>query len=132
MPVSRRDFLIGAGTTGALAAVGGMSNALPATAAPRPLPSPKNSGIEHIVVVCMENRSFDHFLGWVPGANGRQEGLSYKDESGVPHSTHHLQDWQGCGFADPKHSHEGGVIELNGGRMNGFRRGGNDDYALGY
>ena len=32
------------------------------------LPSPANSGIEHIVVVTMENRSFDHFLGWLPNA----------------------------------------------------------------
>jgi len=24
----------------------------------------------------MENRSFDHFLGWVPGADGKQAGLS--------------------------------------------------------
>ena len=32
------------------------------------LPDPDASGIEHIVVVCMENRSFDHFLGWVPNA----------------------------------------------------------------
>src|SRR5213083_2847682 len=30
------------------------------------LPNPENSGIEHIVVVTMENRSFDHFLGWLP------------------------------------------------------------------
>jgi len=36
------------------------------------LPSPENSGIEHIVVVTMENRSFDHFLGWLPNADGRR------------------------------------------------------------
>ena len=27
----------------------------------------------------MENRSFDHFLGWLPGADGRQAGLTYHD-----------------------------------------------------
>ena len=27
------------------------------------LPKPEKSGIQHIVVVMMENRSFDHFLG---------------------------------------------------------------------
>ena len=26
----------------------------------------------------MENRSFDHFLGWLPGADGRQAGLQYR------------------------------------------------------
>src|ERR1043166_1417661 len=30
------------------------------------LPPPAASGINHIVVVMMENRSFDHFLGWLP------------------------------------------------------------------
>jgi phospholipase C len=28
---------------------------------------PAASGLEHIVVVTMENRSFDHMLGWLPG-----------------------------------------------------------------
>ena len=40
------------------------------------LPSPEHSGITHIVVVMMENRSFDHFLGWLPGADGQQAGLA--------------------------------------------------------
>jgi phospholipase C len=31
----------------------------------------------------MENRSFDHVLGWLPGADGRQGGLSYVDKDGV-------------------------------------------------
>jgi phospholipase C len=39
------------------------------------LPDPRESGIEHVVVVTMENRSFDHFFGWIPGADGRQAGL---------------------------------------------------------
>jgi phospholipase C len=51
------------------------------------LPLPGRSGIEHVVVVTMENRSFDHLLGWLPGANGRQAGLSYPDASGVMHPT---------------------------------------------
>src|SRR3954469_20026711 len=29
------------------------------------LPLPELSGIQHIVVVMMENRSFDHLLGWL-------------------------------------------------------------------
>ena len=67
------------------------------------LPSPKRSGIEHIVVVMMENRSFDHFLGWLPGANGRQAGLSYKDSAGAAHPTYPLApDYQGCAHPDPQ------------------------------
>src|SRR5262249_58668533 len=51
------------------------------------LPPPQQSGIEHIVVVMMENRSFDHLLGWVPGADGKQAGLTYIDKSGHQRST---------------------------------------------
>ena len=67
-----------------------------------------------------------------PGARGRQAGLSYPDDAGVLHRTHHLHEWQGCGFNDPDHSYNGGRVQLNGGRLDGFRRGRNDDFALGY
>src|ERR1700731_301887 len=56
----------------------------------RRLPRPDESNIEHIVVVMMENRSFDHLTGWLPGANGRQAGLRFADASGILHPTHHL------------------------------------------
>ena len=39
------------------------------------LPTPDRSGIEHVVVVTMENRSYDHILGWLAGANGQQAGV---------------------------------------------------------
>ena len=55
-----------------------------ATAAAPSLPSPGLSGIDHVVVVMMENRSFDHFLGWLPGADGRQAGLTYIDATASP------------------------------------------------
>ncbi|MBV9663642.1 MAG: alkaline phosphatase family protein [Actinobacteria bacterium] len=131
--ITRRRFLQGAGAAGALLAAGGArSLAQAATARPAALPSPAQSGIEHIVVLVMENRSFDHFLGWVPGADGRQDGLSYADGAGRLHDTHRLRDWSGCGFNDPDHSYNGGRVQFNGGRLDGFRRGANDDYALGY
>jgi phospholipase C len=98
------------------------------------LPTPQRSGLEHIVVVMMENRSFDHFLGWLPGAAGRQAGLTYTDRAGVAHSTWPLApDYQGCGYADPDHSYEGGRIEYNNGACDGWLRAGeNDRYAIGY
>ena len=65
--------------------------------------------IEHVVVLTMENRSFDHFLGWLPGADGEQAGLTYPDASGALHATHALApDFQGCLFQDPDHSYQGG------------------------
>ena len=81
----------------------------------------------------MENRSFDHFLGWLPGANGKQGGLTYTDRYGIPHGTHRLTDFQGCGHPDPDHSYEGGLIEYNDGKCDGWLRAGeNDDFAVGY
>jgi phospholipase C len=44
-----------------------------AFAQPVVLPSPESSGIEHVVGLMMENRSFDHMLGWLEGADGRQK-----------------------------------------------------------
>jgi phospholipase C len=98
------------------------------------LPRPDRSGIEHIVLVMMENRSFDHILGWLPGHNGRQAGLSYTDSSGVRHMTHALApDFQGCAFHDPDHSFSGGRVEYNNSRCDGWLRAGqNDLYSIGY
>ena len=44
------------------------------------LPAPADAPFDTVVVLMMENRSFDHVLGWLPGANGRQEGLTYVDK----------------------------------------------------
>ena len=125
---TRREFLAGVAATGLTA-----GRVLPAPQPNRPLlPEPSASGLDHIVVLCMENRSFDHYLGWVKGATGRQRGLEYLDEEGVAHATHHLATYTGCGSNDPSHSYNGGRIQLNGGACDGFRRGSNDDLALGY
>ncbi len=130
MTISRRQ-LVGAASVSGLAAAGA-TRWWPAAAAPS-LPAPEASGIEHVVVVMMENRSFDHYLGWLPGADGKQEGLSYVDRRGVRHETHHLTAYDGCGFEDPDHSWEGGRIQLNGGRLDGFLKSGeNDLMAIGY
>lgn len=94
---------------------------------------PEDSGLDHVVIVVMENRSFDHLLGWLPGADGKQAGLTYTDSAGTPYQTHHLTDLQGCGFNDPDHSFEGGRIEYDGGLADGWLRAGtNDVFALGY
>jgi phospholipase C len=135
--VSRRDFLRKSAGWAAAAAIAG---SLPRSsfAAPKknkkPLPSPNKSGIEHFVIVMMENRSFDHLLGWLPGADGRQAGLTYVDTAGAAHSTLPLApDFQGCGHPDPDHSYAGARVEFNNGACDGWLRAGlNDDYAVGY
>jgi phospholipase C len=133
--VTRRRLLaggLGLAAAGALAGV--LDPPAPAAAASSSLPrDPSTSGIDHIVVVMMENRSFDHYFGWVPGAKGRQTGLNYPDSAGVRHSTYHLTDYQGCGHSDPDHSYEGGRSELDGGRCDGWlRTSTNDLFCIGY
>src|SRR6202140_2458990 len=92
------------------------------------LPPPETAGFEHVVVVMMENRSFDHFFGWMPGANGRQAGLTYLDGKGVAHPTHALApDYQGCGFLDPGHSYNDGRVQYNNGGADGWLFDGSDE-----
>ncbi|HEX8981810.1 MAG TPA: alkaline phosphatase family protein [Ktedonobacterales bacterium] len=98
------------------------------------LPSPAQSGIEHFVFVTMENRSFDHFLGWLPHANGKQAGLLYPNPNGSSSYTYPLApDYQGCGHPDPDHSYQGGRIQYDGGKADGWLLDtANDIYSIGY
>jgi phospholipase C len=135
-PLSRRQFLASAAAGAGLLRFPDLtSSARPGGAAlAARLPKPAASGIEHVVLVMMENRSFDHLLGWLPGANGRQGGLVYTDASGVQHATYPLTpDYQGCGHPDPDHSYEGGRVEYDNGACDGWlRAGSNDAYCVGY
>lgn len=132
--LSRRRFLRGAAAAGGFLTLGGVSPVQLAFSRNAGLPEPEQSGIEHIVVLMMENRSFDHMLGWLEGANGRQAGLRYSDSSGGLHRTYRLApDYQGCAHPDPDHSYEGGRVEYNDGACDGWlRAGSNDEYAIGY
>jgi len=98
------------------------------------VPNSARSFIDHVIVVMMENRSFDHLLGWLPNADGKQAGLTYVDVQGVAHATYPLApDYTGCPHPDPTHSYDGGRAEYNGGRMDGFLRAGDNDlYSIGY
>src|SRR5215510_4683654 len=132
--LTRRQFLHGFAASMGAAGLSGFEPFVP-TASAAWLPPPQLSGIDHIILVMMENRSFDHFLGWLPGADGRQAGLTYPDRAGAPQSTYRLgpADYQGCGHPDPDHSYEGGRIEYNGGACDGWLRAGdNDQFAIGF
>jgi len=123
MNYSRRDLLKAAAVT---------AGSLVDSKVQAALPPPSQSGIEHIIVVMMENRSLDHFLGWLPGADG-QQSATYYDSNGNPFSTYHLQDYQGCGHPNPDHSYDGGRVEYNGGLCDGWlKTAANDIYAIGY
>ena len=125
---SRRQFLTALASAGSLAAVG--MRAAGASGVNK-LPPPSQSGIEHVVLVMMENRSFDHFLGWLPHANGRQAGLAYPNITGLLQPTFHLTDYQGCAYQDPDHSYEGGRVEYDNALCDGWLRV-NDAFSIGY
>jgi phospholipase C len=134
MSVNRREFLRGAAGVSAAALTSTVSCSRvqidPGDAA---LPSPELSGIEHVVVVMMENRSFDHMLGWLPNANGRQAGLSYLDNKGKPQPTQRLDFYVGCSHPDPVHTYAGGRTGIDGGKMDGWLlAGSNDSFSIGY
>lgn len=138
---SRRRFLTGMAAASAGLALGCVDRAtdvlapmIRARSNDQLIGAASDAGFDHVIVVMMENRSFDHLLGWVPRADGKQAGLSFVDNAGVEHRTRHLApDFQGCGHPDPDHSFEGGRVQFNGGLCDGFLRSGdNDVYSIGY
>ena len=114
--------------------IGAISGATPQVPPVPPAPAGQTAtGIQHIVLVMMENRSFDHLLGWVPGANGKQAGLAFPDRSGGMRSTYHLASFSTCGNSDPDHSYEGARTELDYGKGDGWLLDpSNDELAIGY
>jgi len=119
--LSRRKFLLISAASSGLAITGTdlLSQAVAnATSTIRPNGS---QGIQHIVILMMENRSFDHFLGWVPGVDGRHDLTYVSAVDGNTYPNYPLApDFQGCGYSDPDHSWEGWLVEHNYGKMNGF------------
>ncbi len=127
MAISRREFLAGSlGAAGAaslvLAGCGSSSDGgAEDEATGVSLPDPSDAPFDHVVVLMMENRSFDHMLGWLPGANGKQEGLSYVDQKGDRHRTYKLApDWQGCDLQDPNHTWPAMFTHYADGSCDGF------------
>ena len=153
--ITRRDFLRGAAALGAGAGLGfspwmadaarlpgGSMLDLPAASAP----------IDTIVVMMMENRSFDHYLGWL-GSDptyletgrslyGRRFKInattteSYQDPNDGLVDTYAIvpagedNPWRGCGHPDPGHGWTAGRAQRDGGFL--ATGSGNDEYALGY
>ena len=147
----RRDFLrrtaYTAGMAGAamLPANALLAQAAKATGLRSGLPSSPGGPIDHIVILMMENRSFDHYFGWYSSLADAVQNRSYPDPQNnnqlVP--THHAADmgvaqWQGCGHPDPDHSWDGGRAQLGSAlnntsvELDGFLEGSNDEFALSY
>ena len=129
----RRGFLKGSAALAGVAALGsGASACAPAPRRATPRGNAGEAGYDHIVVVMMENRSYDHFLGWLPGGDGVQAGLTFTDGAGTEHPTHRLADFAACDFADPGHGYDDGRVQFNGGRNDGFLAEAPDTFPIGY
>jgi phospholipase C len=79
--------------------------------------------IDHIVVLMLENRSFDHMLGYLSLEGGRDDidGLREdlaNDYDGRRYPIHHLETT--AILDDPDHSARSVDLQLGGGAMNGF------------
>jgi phospholipase C len=120
--LTRREFIAAAAAAAAVGKLTGSARGdIGGGGASCTLPDPSQAGFDHIVVVMMENRSFDHFLGWAPGADGVQAGTMQVDSEGNMHESFDLApNYQNCELADPDHSYDGGRIEINDGKMDGF------------
>jgi phospholipase C len=140
--LSRREFLertaVGAGiaASAALPASTILAEAAKASFASNPLPSPRNLPIDHFVILMMENRSFDHYFGWLPGADSEQNE-TYTNPLGEQVATRHFStlgtggtQYKGCGHPDPGHGWESGRAQLSGGFL--APGSGNDEFALTY
>lgn len=150
--MDRRTFVKGAAAGAGLAAAGGRIAAAAGIGGPvnialpslgRLLPAPRTP-VEHVVVVMMENRSVDHYLGWYGEENQAFDGrrrATFPDLRQGPDGppvdtqdwgTHGLANFHGRGYADPNHGWGGGRAELRGGRCDGWLdpATGNDELAL--
>src|SRR5215207_4915620 len=138
----RRDFLQRAAYAAGLA---GAASVLPADVILREaataeakrarLPRPRNIEIDHFVLVMMENRSFDHYFGWLSDvADGVQQQTFRDAATGQDVATQHASaleaDFQGCGPPDPGHGWESGRAQLKDGFL--AEGSGNDIFALSY
>ncbi len=118
---TRRTLLEKAGAAGAAVAGGTLLAAAPA-AASRPRRK-RRTPIDHLVVSCQENRSFDHYFGYAPQVQARRlgppPGYTQPDDAGVGHAPFELTALRSV---DPPHGWTDVHDQYNGGKMDGFFR----------
>ncbi len=81
------------------------------------------ANIDHIVVLMMENRSFDHMLGYLSKHGGRADidGLRGGEKNPYKGLDYFSSPLPGTVFnPGPCHGHECVVNQVNGGKMDGF------------
>ena len=122
MPIDRRSFLKSALAGAGAAAVGApaahaTSDYLNITRPTSTLlggPKPRYTNIEHVVVMMMENRSTDHYLGWW----GDRGDVRFDASKSLPgretfdFGVHGENNHTGHPYRDPSHSHDGGRFQI--------------------
>src|SRR5919109_1325261 len=81
---------------------------------PPPVELPDDIPIEHVVFVIKENRTFDHFFGTYPGADGATTGTTFDGET-VP-----LRPATDVMTTPLAHGFWSGLYSVDAGRMDGF------------
>src|SRR5262245_27243029 len=109
---------------GCTAASGGVETSSTAVAAPS-TPAPPGAKLDHLIFIVQENRSFDHYFGTYPGADGIPTKPDGSFSVCVP------DPWQGGRCVPPYVAHkidfDGGphdepaaIKDVDGGKMDGF------------
>jgi len=159
MPVTRRDLLAGSAAAAGLAVLGGGGTAraagglmlpnrspafrhpdtVPDATRPPGTPDPKIP-IDHIVILMMENHSFDNYFGMLPRlGQPKADGFRF-DRRGKPTATNPTKGGAIRAFKmptvcqpehEPNQSWDATHISINHGKMDGFVAA-SGDIAMGY
>jgi phospholipase C len=115
--LSRRTFLKASAAVGAAAGTGGLWSTLIRPSRVRAADTP----IDHIIVSCQENRSFDHYFGYAPQVQaagfGPPAGYSQPDGAGGSVAPYRFTD-----LVTPDVAHDWDAVheQWNDGAMDGF------------
>jgi phospholipase C len=84
--------------------------------------------IKHFVFIMEENKSFDHYFGTYPGADGIPDGVALKDPTDGTMVTPYHSDAD-LDF-DAPHDRSNAIADIDGGKMDGFMNEAWKRYAL--
>ena len=117
--ISRRTFLKGSAAAGAAVAGGSLWTTALHPSRARAADTP----IEHIIVACQENRSFDHYFGYAPQVQaagfGPPPGYSQPNPGGSPDP---VEPYRFTELSTPDVPHDWGSVhgQWDNGAMDGF------------
>lgn len=119
LSISRRTFLKGTAAAGAAVAGGGLWTTAIHPRSARAADTP----LEHVIIACQENRSFDHYFGYAPQVQaagfGPPPGYSQPNPGGTPDP---VEPYRFTDLQTPDVPHDWGSVhgQWNNGAMDGF------------